>query len=141
MRRECASLRSAVSISNSFHRISPMRGRMALHSLKFENVGFGYESSVDAILKNLSIQFTRGWCGIIGPNGSGKTTLLRLACGELAPTIGAVIGAQHVVYCPQRTDNPPELFRQFLESLEPEAFRLRGRLQIEPSWISRWSTL
>jgi ABC-type Mn2+/Zn2+ transport system ATPase subunit len=47
---------------------------MPLHCLNFDNVSFAYESSTEAILKNLSIQFTRGWCGVIGPNGSGKTT-------------------------------------------------------------------
>src|SRR5262245_50305022 len=109
--------------------------------LNFENVSFGYESSTEALLKNVSIQFTAGWCGIIGPNGSGKTTLLRLACGELAPETGVISGAQNVVHCPQRTDDPPEAFAQLLESSEPEAFRLRGRLQIEQSWLLRWSTL
>jgi ATPase subunit of ABC transporter with duplicated ATPase domains len=114
---------------------------MRLHCLNFENVSFGYERGIEALLKNLSIQFTSGWCGIIGPNGSGKTTLLRLACGELEPTAGAISGAHNVVYCPQRTDDLPKMFKQFLESSEPEAFRLRGRLCIDPSWESCWSTL
>jgi ABC-type cobalamin/Fe3+-siderophores transport system ATPase subunit len=93
---------------------------MPLHCLKFENVSFGYESGTEALLKNLSIQFTAGWCGIIGTNGSGKTTLLRLACGGLAPTIGAISTTQNVVHCPQRTDDAPEMFEQLLKSSEPE---------------------
>src|SRR4029453_500814 len=114
---------------------------MPLHCLTFDKVSFGYESSTEALLRDLVIQFTPGWCGIIGPNGSGKTTLLRLACGEIVPTTGAVVGAHNVIYCPQRTDDSPPVFRQFLESSEPEAFRLRGRLGIEISWALRWSTL
>ena len=114
---------------------------MRLHSLTFEHISFGYDSNTEALLKNLSIHFTAGWCGIIGPNGSGKTTLLRLACGELAPASGTVHGARKVIHCEQRTDDPPALFEELLESLEPEACRLRGRLQIETSWPSRWPTL
>jgi macrolide transport system ATP-binding/permease protein len=112
-----------------------------LRYLNFENISFTYESCVEALLKDLSIQFTPGWCGIIGPNGSGKTTLLQLACGEIAPTTGTIHGAQNAVHCPQRTDDPPQLFVHFLESSESEAFRLRGRLGIELSWMARWSTL
>src|SRR5262245_43603720 len=118
-----------------------MRGPMRLHCLSFDNVSFGYESSIELLLKDLSIQFTAGWCRIIGPNGSGKTTMFRLVWGEVAPTVGTIAGAHNVIHCPQRTDDPPPLFAQFLESSEPEAFRLRGRLGIEGSWVSRWSTL
>jgi macrolide transport system ATP-binding/permease protein len=114
---------------------------MALPCLLFENVGFEYESSIEALIQNISIRFTSGWYGIIGPNGSGKTTLLRLACRELAPTAGTVNGSENVVLCPQRTDIPPERFELFLEASDSRAFRLRGRLQIESSWASRWPTL
>jgi ATPase subunit of ABC transporter with duplicated ATPase domains len=30
---------------------------------------------MEPLLPDLSIRFTAGWCGIIGPNGSGKTTV------------------------------------------------------------------
>jgi len=114
---------------------------MPLHYLNFDKVSFAYETNPEVLLKDLSVQFTPGWCGIIGPNGSGKTTLLRLACGELSPITGTIVGAENVVYCSQRTDDSPRLLGQFLESSETEAFRLRGRLGIEVSWLSRWSTL
>src|SRR5262245_8753265 len=114
---------------------------MSLHCLSFEKVSFGFESSAELLLRDLSIRFTAGWCGIIGPNGSGKTTVLRLAAGELEPVSGSIAGIESVVQCPQRTDDPPEMFSDFLKSSEPDAFRLRGRLRIDPSWISRWSTL
>src|SRR5215510_694614 len=39
---------------------------MRLRVLNFENVSFRYESFTEAPLKNLSIRFTSGWCGIIG---------------------------------------------------------------------------
>jgi macrolide transport system ATP-binding/permease protein len=114
---------------------------MSLHCLIFEKVSFKYESAPEFLLRSLSIQFTAGWCGIIGANGSGKTTVLRLATGELAPVSGVISGVENVIHCPQRTDDAPEMLRDFLESSEPDAFRLRGRLRIDLSWMSRWSTL
>src|SRR5262245_15805812 len=114
---------------------------MSLPCLLFENVGFEYDSSTEALVRNISIQFTSGWYGIIGPNGSGKTTLLRLACRELVPTTGTVTGSHNVVMCPQRTDELPELWEAFLEASDSRAFQLRGRLRIVASWASRWSTL
>jgi macrolide transport system ATP-binding/permease protein len=114
---------------------------MRFDYLRFEKVSFAYECSAQVLLKNLSIQFNRGWCGLIGPNGSGKTTLLRLACGELRPTAGLISATEGVVHCPQRTDDPPEALQNFLESQDPEAFRLRGRLHVDSDWMARWPTL
>ena len=53
--------------------------------LILNKVGFKYEISPDLIFKDISIQFSNGWTGIIGANGSGKTTLLMLASNSLMP--------------------------------------------------------
>lgn len=114
---------------------------MPAQPLQFQGVTFGYESCIDPVVKDLTVQFAAGWCGIIGANGSGKTTLLRLACGQLKPLAGAVFGNRSVVYCPQRTDEPPDSLDDLLRSSSPTACSLRGRLQIEAGWAQRWDTL
>ena len=112
-----------------------------MSSIKFQNVSFGYDSSRDGILSDVSFGVSEGWTGIIGANGSGKTTLLRLACGELTPREGSILRPLRSVYCPQRTDEPMEAFAELLDDVRAEAYRLRGRLGIEDDWMSRWSTL
>ncbi|HNR24035.1 MAG TPA: hypothetical protein PKG50_01195 [Candidatus Bipolaricaulis anaerobius] len=67
---------------------------------------------------------------MIGANGAGTTTLLRLACRELLPQRGVIRAPDHVLYCAQRTDDPPPELGAFLASWDGAAgagrtFRLR----------------
>ena len=110
-------------------------------SLDLQNVTFVYDGAAAPIVQGLSVRVARGWTGIVGCNGAGKTTLLRLACGLLEPTSGRVSSPCDAVYCPQRTDEPPERFHDFTESNDRHACELRGRLNIEPQWPARWQTL
>jgi len=87
------------------------------------------------------VRFSPGWTGVVGANGAGKSTLLRLAVGELSPLAGKVEGPASAVYCPQRTDEPPELLGRLVQAADREACRIRGIFQIEPDWLSRWDTL
>jgi len=109
--------------------------------VKFESVTFLYETSAAPIFEDLSLQFDVGWTGVIGPNGCGKTTLLRLACGDVAPVAGMVTVPKETVYCPQRTDEPPGLFREFAAATDRDACVLRGQLKIKVDWPDRWDTL
>ncbi len=109
--------------------------------LSLNDLSFTYEGSADPLFEHVSVSFPTGWSGIVGANGAGKTTLLRLACGELAANRGSVHRPGLTIYCPQRTDTPSEGLGQFLESLDPDAWELRGRLAVESDWLSRWDTL
>ncbi len=48
-------------------------------------------------LSNLTVQFTPGTVGLVGPNGSGKTTLIRLLMGLLTPDSGTLSVLGHDV--------------------------------------------
>ena len=109
--------------------------------LQFENVKFSYDNAVSPLLTAASLSFASGWTGIIGANGAGKTTTLKLAMGILKPIQGRVIRQGKGVYCPQRTDDPPELFQEFLNNLQSEACILRSRLGIHPDWFIQWNYL
>jgi ATPase subunit of ABC transporter with duplicated ATPase domains len=109
--------------------------------LQFQNVIFRHEQSSQTLLEDVTLQFALGWTGIVGPNGAGKTTLLLLACGQLSPTRGQVRSSGQALYCPQRTDDPPEMFVEFLEGTDGEACATRGRLQIDRGCSERWETL
>jgi macrolide transport system ATP-binding/permease protein len=109
--------------------------------LAFHRITFAYEGSISSLLENVTAHFPEGWTGIVGPNGSGKTTVLHLAEGELQPQQGTIRRPEHIVFCPQRTDDAPLLLPQFVSSMEANACVLRGKLQIGDNWPDRWSTL
>jgi ATPase subunit of ABC transporter with duplicated ATPase domains len=114
---------------------------MAHIPLKFHDVSFIYPAAAAPVFDRLSLHFTRGWTGVIGPNGSGKTTLLHLACGELAPQQGRIESPERVICCFQRTDHPPARLPEYLDAADPKACVLRGQLGVQPDWARRWSTL
>jgi len=110
-------------------------------SLTFHRASFGYHAGPRDLFAELQFSLTDGWTGVVGANGSGKTTLLRLACGELAPREGSIATPPSVVYCPQRTDDPPADLDALLASSDGVAYRWRGQLGIEDDYLHRWTTL
>lgn len=114
---------------------------MVSQTLSVQAVSFAYPSSSAFIFEDFTLQFDRGWTGIVGANGLGKTTLLRLITGELEPVQGCIQCSGSVTYCPQRTDDPPEVWQTFMEATDPDACRWRGRLEIDSDWRDRWPTL
>jgi ATPase subunit of ABC transporter with duplicated ATPase domains len=110
--------------------------------LSFSHVTFGYPGSPDPAFDDLHLTLGRGWTGVVGANGSGKTTLLRLAIGELEFTSGSVLRPPGSArYCPQRTDDEPGGWREFLGTCSSDAFRLRDTLGVQDDWRDRWQTL
>lgn len=114
---------------------------MSQQSLQFHRVTFFYITSSEPIFENLSVQLGYGWTGIIGGNGAGKTTFLRLACGQFKPTQGQLIIPQNTIYCNQLTDEIPIEFSTLLQSSDAYACKLRGQLDLQSDWLSRWPTL
>ena len=110
-------------------------------SLTFHRASYGYHAGPRDLFEDLQFGLSDGWTGIVGANGSGKTTLLRIACGELKPREGTVSAPSSVVYCPQRTDDPPPDLDAFLASIDGDAYRWRGQLGVEDDYSARWTTL
>lgn len=109
--------------------------------LKFQDVTFTYESAAEPLFRGTSMHLPSGWTGIVGANGSGKSTFLKLAVGLIKPDAGVVIAPPRSVYCPQRTDYPPEQFAELLDSDSKKAALIRERLGVETEWLERWPTL
>jgi macrolide transport system ATP-binding/permease protein len=109
--------------------------------LAFQDVSFSYDNLSGELFTGLTLIFPAGWTGIVGANGSGKSSLLRLAAGELTPQQGHIHRPGRVVYCAQRTDDPPAMLQEFLSSDTLSARELRGRLAVQDDYLRRWSTL
>ena len=71
--------------------IQPMgAGEQEKPLVRFEEVGFGYESGVE-VLHDVTLDIHRGdVIAVLGPNGAGKTTLVKHAIGLLKPKSGKV---------------------------------------------------
>ena len=109
--------------------------------VRFHHVHFSFSTSSAPLLTDVSLHLGDGWTGVVGANGAGKTTLLRLATGALVPDAGTVERPPRCVYCPQRTDDPPDGLGAFSADPGRAAARLRERLAIGADWEARWDTL
>ena len=114
---------------------------MARSDVLFHDVSFTYDTARTTLLAGLTLHFPSGWTGIVGANGAGKTTILRLATGELEAQQGHVQRPADAIYCPQRTDDPPDQLEDLMAAADGEAGAIRGRLGLEAEWQERWDTL
>ncbi len=112
---------------------------MASAQLILQSVEFAHPGMTAPLFTELTVQFPSGWTGIVGPNGAGKTTLLKVATGELAAQSGTVQRQGLALYVAQRTDEPPEMFEDFIWA--PDAAVLKARLRVGEDWPERWATL
>ena len=112
-------------------------------SLHLQNVSFSYSDRAP-LFSGGTVHLTAGWTGLVGANGAGKTTLLRLLAGELEPRDGQLRlepPASRIEICAQRVERLSEPLRDFAESWDGPAQRLRGRLRLDPQELERWPTL
>ncbi len=114
---------------------------MSDRQLQFHHVTFRYDTSPHAVFEDISLHLNPGWTGIVGANGTGKTTLLKLAASSLEPDDGMINTPRRAVYCPQRTDTPPEYFDAFLSADTKTAALLKQMLRVQDEWAARWETL
>ena len=105
------------------------------------NLSFSYPGATTPVFSGASATFGVGFTAVIGANGSGKSTLLKLMAGVLAPVDGQLEGFADVVYCEQRTDQPPQVLPDMLSDWDAEAFELRGRLGVPEDAMERWDQL
>ncbi len=107
--------------------------------LTFESVSYTYAESPEPAVQDISFSIGSGWTALAGANGCGKSTILKLATGLLVPDRGSVSASGEALYCPQRTDHPPEGFREFVH--ERVFLELLVKLEIGWDWPDRWDTL
>lgn len=63
-----------------------------IETLEFKDVSFGYKSSTNQALSDISYQVRRGeTVAFVGPSGSGKTSLVKLLVGLYEPTSGTIL--------------------------------------------------
>lgn len=61
-------------------------------TLRFENIGFRWQTDRPAVFENLTMEIAAGSrVAVLGPSGSGKSTLAALALKVVAPDIGRVM--------------------------------------------------
>lgn len=61
----------------------------AISQIKLQNICFQYPTSTEPVLKDVSIEFSKGQLNTIaGPSGSGKSTLADIMLGLLSPSAG-----------------------------------------------------
>lgn len=120
-------------------------------AVHLDSVTFSYTSALE-VISETSLSLGAGWHGVVGENGSGKTTLLELVVGTLMPNSGRVIrdpGDAVVAWCPQIVDlgdaEHDGAWRRrvgaLADSWDSADASLRGRLQLDPAQLERWSTL
>ncbi len=93
------------------------------------------------LFDRIDLSIGGGWTGVVGANGAGKTTFLKLATGLIKPDNGTVMAPGEKLYADQRTDTPSPLEREFSNTDDGDAWRIKGLLAIEHDWPERWATL
>lgn len=114
---------------------------MPTKTLQCSNLSFRYPDSAVSVFDNLNASFHSGWTAIIGANGVGKTTLVKILCHHIVPDSGWITQDLKIQYVEQSVSLKPQTFRSFLESYEPQAFKIKEMLHIKDDWGECWNVL
>ena len=93
-------------------------GHTAFTSLKAEGVKFSYNRQLE-VLKEINIEFPRGWSVVYGKNGAGKSTLAKLVSKFVVPSGGRISTDDEDI---GRFDNRD--WRRFVTTISPGSYLL-----------------
>lgn len=86
------SMREDLKLSKKMKMEASPNDQLNFKTIELQDVSFGYNSSTDLIIKNITLTIKSGdRVGIIGETGSGKSTLLDLILGLISPSSGKIV--------------------------------------------------
>jgi ATPase subunit of ABC transporter with duplicated ATPase domains len=114
-----------------------------MQALLVQGVAFAYGDAAP-LFRDVDLNLTPGFYGLVGENGSGKTTLLGIFAGDVRPDFGRVVSTPDdaiVVSCAQEVHVASADVETLAAREDPDAYRLRATLRLESIALARWETL
>lgn len=111
------------------------------HFISLDQLGYRTPDGA-RLFQNLTLSFSNGSTGLVGPNGVGKSTLLRLIAGSLQPTEGHSFASGKIALLQQQVNvNPDRCVADSLglaEQLQIHDRMLRGEGSLDDAEQADW---